>query len=126
AAEPDDGPDAPTEAVAVAVAARLDELERLQALIVSTAAHELRSPLTVVRAHAELLAMRRDELAPHERSSVDAIVRAAGQLQEVSDGLVAELRDVAGGAEGPLRRWLGVDEDAPRAPEGQAAGGRYR
>ncbi|WP_026910252.1 histidine kinase dimerization/phospho-acceptor domain-containing protein [Patulibacter minatonensis] len=93
---------------------RLQELERLQALVVSTTAHELRSPLTVLRAHADMLMDGSDHLDDSERASLEAISRAVVRLQEVSDHLVAELRGTAGGAEEALRRWLQLEPGATR------------
>ncbi|WP_051470919.1 GAF domain-containing protein [Patulibacter minatonensis] len=93
---------------------RLQELERLQSLVVSTTAHELRTPLTVLRVHADLLAAAAAELGPEERASLDAITRAVTRLQDVSDGLVADLRGSAGGAEEALRRWLQLEEGSQR------------
>lgn len=95
-------------------AERLEELERLQALVVSTAAHDLRTPLTVLRVHADLLREAGSELGPDERDSLDAIGQAVPGLQEVSDRLVADLRDGAGGAEEALRRWLQLEPGSKR------------
>lgn len=97
---------------------RLHELERLQSLVVSTTAHELRTPLTVLRVHADLLAAAAEELGPDERASLEAITRAVSRLQDVSDGLVADLRGSAGGAEEALRRWLQLGEGSPRMRPG--------
>lgn len=97
---------------------RLEELERLQSLVVSTTAHELRTPLTVLRVHAELLAAAAEELGPDERASLEAITRAVSRLQEVSDGLVADLRGSAGGAEEALRRWLQLEQGSTRMRPG--------
>jgi GAF domain-containing protein len=97
---------------------RLEELERLQSLVVSTTAHELRTPLTVLRVHADLLAAAAEELGPDERASLEAISRAVGRLQDVSDGLVADLRGSAGGAEEALRRWLQLEEGSTRMRPG--------
>ena len=93
---------------------RLEELERLQSLVVSTTAHELRTPLTVLRVHADLLAAAAEELGPDERASLEAITRAVNRLQDVSDGLVADLRGSAGGAEEALRRWLQLEQGSQR------------
>jgi signal transduction histidine kinase len=106
-----------TAEVAADVAAtteRLHELERLQALVVSTTAHELRTPLTVLRAHADMLIDGSDHLRDDERASLEAIRVAVARLQEVSDHLVAELRGTAGGAEEALRRWLQLEEGSQR------------
>jgi hypothetical protein len=102
------------EADAVATTDRLQELERLQSLVVSTTAHELRTPLTVLRVHAELLDSVKDSLGPDERASLEAITGAVTRLQDVSDGLVSDLRGSAGGAEEALRRWLRLEEGSSR------------
>lgn len=94
--------------------ARLEELERLQALVVSTTAHELRTPLTVLRVHADLLIDGATDLSTDERASLEAISRAVARLQDVSDHLVAELRETAGGAEESLRRWLQLEQGSRR------------
>jgi signal transduction histidine kinase len=99
---------------ATAATDRLQELERLQSLVVSTTAHELRTPLTVLRVHAELLESVKDSLGPHERASLEAITGAVTRLQDVSDGLVSDLRGSAGGAEEALRRWLRLEEGSSR------------
>ncbi len=101
-----------------AASERLEELERLQSLVVSTTAHELRTPLTVLRVHADLLAAAAEELGPDERASLEAITRAVGRLQDVSDGLVADLRGSAGGAEEALRRWLQLEQGSTRMRPG--------
>jgi len=93
---------------------RLEELERLQALVVSTTAHELRTPLTVLRVHADLLIGGATDLSTDERASLEAISLAVARLQDVSDHLVAELRETAGGAEESLRRWLQLEQGSRR------------
>ena len=102
------------EAEILATTARLAELERLQALVVSTTAHELRTPLTVLRVHAEMLRDDASALAPDQRRSLEAIAGAVERLQDVSDRLVQDLREGAGGAEEALRRWLSVESGADR------------
>lgn len=99
---------------AAATTDRLQELERLQSLVVSTTAHELRTPLTVLRVHAELLESVKESLGPDERASLEAIAGAVTRLQDVSDGLVSDLRGSAGGAEEALRRWLRLEEGSSR------------
>lgn len=102
------------EAEILATTARLEELERLQALVVSTTAHELRTPLTVLRVHAEMLRDDAGVLAPEQRRSLEAIAGAIERLQDVSDRLVSDLREGAGGAEEALRRWLCVESGVDR------------
>jgi hypothetical protein len=101
-------------AASAATTDRLQELERLQSLVVSTTAHELRTPLTVLRVHAEMLDAVKDALGPDERASLEAISGAVSRLQDVSDGLVSDLRGSAGGAEEALRRWLRLEEGSSR------------
>lgn len=102
------------EAEILATTARLEELERLQALVVSTTAHELRTPLTVLRVHAEMLSDVAGDLGPEERRSLEAITGAVSRLQDVSDRLIQDLREGAGGAEEALRRWLCVEPGTDR------------
>lgn len=102
------------EADILATTERLEELERLQALVVSTTAHELRTPLTVLRVHADLLRDAGSHLNADERESLDAITTAVARLQDVSDRLVDDLRAGAGGAEEALRRWLRVEPGSTR------------
>ena len=102
------------EAEILATTARLEELERLQALVVSTTAHELRTPLTVLRVHADVLRTAGGHLGADERRSLDAIAGAVDRLQDGSDRLVSDLRAGAGGAEEALRRWLGDEDGATR------------
>lgn len=125
AAEPGDAAAAPPPGASAsegAAADRLQELERLQSLVVSTTAHELRTPLTVLRVHADLLSAAAEELGPDERASLDAITRAVSRLQDVSDGLVSDLRGSAGGAEEALRRWLQLEEGSHRVRPGTSGG----
>lgn len=105
---------AEVEAATALAASRVEDLERLQALVVSTTAHELRTPLTVLRVHADLLSDAGSELGPDERESLEAISRAVARLQDVSDQLVDDLRSGAGGAEDALRRWLDAEPGSPR------------
>lgn len=109
-----ESPGAPPVDPDAAATERLQELERLQSLVVSTTAHELRTPLTVLRVHADLLAAAAEDLGPDERASLIAITQAVSRLQDVSDGLVADLRGSAGGAEEALRRWLQVEQGSQR------------
>jgi signal transduction histidine kinase len=99
---------------AAAMASRLEELGRLQALVISTTAHEMRTPLTVMRAHCDMLADRADELDADTQASLAAIGTAVTRLQETSDRLVAELRGTAGGAEDALREWLALEPGSQR------------
>jgi signal transduction histidine kinase len=99
---------------AAAMAARLEELGRLQALVISTTAHEMRTPLTVMRAHCDMLAARADELDADTQASLAAIGTAVSRLQETSDRLVSELRGSAGGAEDALREWLALEPGSQR------------
>jgi hypothetical protein len=110
-----DAPAADTaDAEATATHERLEELERLQSLVVSTTAHQLRTPLTVLRVHAELLQDAAGRLGPDERASLEAISGAVSRLQTASDDLVSDLRGNAGGAEEALRRWLKLDAGSGR------------
>ena len=60
----------------------LRELARYRSELIATISHELKTPLTAILGHAELIADRHPELA-----SIDAIIRNAGRL----NNLVANL-----------------------------------
>ena len=60
----------------------LRELARYRSELIATISHELKTPLTAILGHAELIADRHPEL-----SSIDAIIRNAGRL----NNLVANL-----------------------------------
>jgi K+-sensing histidine kinase KdpD len=45
--------------------------------------HRLRTPLTVVLGHAELLSNQQQELAPEVRESLECLLRAAQRLKDV-------------------------------------------
>lgn len=91
----------------LASAARAEELGVLQDRLVSSAAHELRTPLVGVRSHAELL-LDDPELPEPVRRSLEAILAGAHQLQRGTDAVVATLREEAGAAEVAVRRRLGL------------------
>lgn len=63
--------------------------------------HHLRTPLTVVLGHAELLVDREDELPAEVRQSLACLLRAAQRLDEVVIG-VCELMDIACVGLGPM------------------------
>lgn len=98
-------------------AARADELGGLQDLLIAATAHDLRTPITVVRAHAELLASD-PAVQGAQRASVEAILAAALELQARSEAVVRSLREHAGGAEDALRARL----DLERGSGGQGTG----
>jgi signal transduction histidine kinase len=62
--------------------AELREVDRYKGELIATISHELKTPLTAILGHAELLADRHPDL-----SSIDAIIRNAGRL----NNLVANL-----------------------------------
>ena len=56
------------------------------------ASHELRSPLTVIRAASDVL-LKRDELSPSTRSMVEKISRAAHDMEELTQALLLLARE---------------------------------
>lgn len=73
------------------VASARGELSRSLA---ETVNHDLRTPLTTILGHAELLLDRRDELSPAAARSVEAVARAGHRLDEVVTSISAWI-DVA-------------------------------
>lgn len=70
------------------VVQRLHEVERLRHDLVSTAAHELRTPTTVIRGAAELLDHRWDAFEePERRELIGRVAHHAGSLERVLDQL---------------------------------------
>lgn len=58
-----------------AMTSRLEELDRLKAEFMSVASHELKTPISVVRAYAEVLETQLgDDLTPQQQKSVAAII----------------------------------------------------
>ena len=62
------------------------------------ASHELRSPLTVIRASSDVL-LKRDELSPSTRSFVEKISRAARDMEELTQALLLLARENEIGSE---------------------------
>jgi signal transduction histidine kinase len=56
--------------------------DSIRSLLLDTVNHEMRTPLTVVLANAELLDDAADELPEHLRAPLDAIARASGRLRD--------------------------------------------
>jgi signal transduction histidine kinase len=73
-----------------AVVNRLHELDGYRAELINTMAHELRSPLTSVAGHLELL--EDEQLSDDGRRSVEAAVRGTGRLEKVIDELLTMAR----------------------------------
>lgn len=64
---------------------------RLREEFVAAAAHELRSPVTVIQGRAELL-LRAEPLDERTRRGLDSILRAAKRIDHLVDDLLAVLR----------------------------------
>lgn len=73
-------------------AARLRELDALKSEFVSTVAHDLRSPMTVIAGFAEMLQFDGDTMPAEERNSL--LGRIVANTNRLSD-LVADVLDVA-------------------------------
>jgi signal transduction histidine kinase/ActR/RegA family two-component response regulator len=67
------------------------QLERAKSDFVTTASHELRSPLTSIKGFVELLERHPDDMSPRHREFVDIIKRSTDRLVD----LVNDLLDVA-------------------------------
>ncbi|WP_093173039.1 PAS domain S-box protein [Sinosporangium album] len=81
---------------------RAKELEEAKDLFLATTGHELRTPITVVRGFAGMLASRWDKLTDEERrSAVHAIAERAESLGTLMDQLLLGAR--AGAGELPIR-----------------------
>jgi signal transduction histidine kinase len=76
----------------------LDRLEAAftrQSQFTTDASHELRAPLSVIRAEADL-ALRRDRENPEYRSALATVAREADRLEELVEALLASSRADAG------------------------------
>ena len=63
--------------------------------------HHLRTPLTAVLGHVDLLLEHRRDLPAHVQASVDGVVRAASRLDDVVVS-ICDLVDVACGCPGDV------------------------
>ncbi|MBI3977728.1 MAG: HAMP domain-containing histidine kinase [Chloroflexi bacterium] len=109
-----------------AVSTRLQSVLEQQRRFVSDTAHELKTPLTSIRGHADLL-LRESRLAPGEQRAVGEIAREATRLSRT----VADLLTVARKEEGLTLRQEPVDlealvYDAYRQFRRQAEGVRFQ
>lgn len=77
---------------AVALARRLQGLEKVRRTFISEAAHELNTPLTPLRIHVEALGERSD-LNDAQRAHVEAIERNAKRLCVLVEGLLEVARN---------------------------------
>jgi signal transduction histidine kinase len=75
--------------------ARLEEAFERERRFTSDASHELRAPLTVIRAEADL-ALRRDRSTTEYRRALEAVVREADALEALTRDLLALARAEAG------------------------------
>jgi len=79
---------------AVAVARDVSEeveFERMQDEFVKVAAHELKTPITVTKAYADLLLSMPEDLSARQRAMLEAIVRGARRIDRVA----IELLDIS-------------------------------
>jgi PAS domain S-box-containing protein len=66
--------------------------EQMKDQFVLTAAHELRTPLAVIRGHAERLQRSKLVDRPQQRASLDGISRGAGRLHRIVTNLITTLQ----------------------------------
>ncbi len=93
------------------------ERAALRDRVLTEAAHELQSPLTVVRGSLELLMTRQDTLAPEQRASLeDGLWRALARLEERTQSVLRAGVDTGTGT-GTADAHDVDDVDVPRAPE---------
>jgi two-component system, OmpR family, sensor histidine kinase VicK len=88
---------------AVAVArdvTELSEMDRIKEQFIATAAHELKTPVTIMKGFAQLLLRNTDGLSPQQRQALEAMSLGANRIH----GLVRDLLDISllGATEVPL------------------------
>jgi signal transduction histidine kinase len=71
-----------------ALVAELQALDSYKSQLIATVSHELKSPLTTVTGHLEILETDVDDLSDDARSSVDAIGRASKRMSRVIEDLL--------------------------------------
>lgn len=101
---------------------RLEELVASQRVFISSAAHELRSPLTSLRGELEL-ALRRERTGPEYRETIEAALADAVALVTLADDLlaIARIENRRGtGASKDITRVSDIMEEATRMARGNA------
>jgi two-component system heavy metal sensor histidine kinase CusS len=101
---------------------RLEELVASQRVFISSAAHELRSPLTSLRGELEL-ALRRERSAAEYKETIEAALADAVSLVTLADDLLAIARIEnrrANGASKDVTRVSDLMEEATRMARGNA------
>ena len=76
----------------------LTELDRLKDQFILVAAHELKTPVAIMKGYAQALLRRAEEVSPRRRKMLEAIDRGADRI----DGIVNDLLDIAKLQEGRL------------------------
>ncbi|MBX3205674.1 MAG: hypothetical protein KF764_11445 [Labilithrix sp.] len=101
--------------------ARLGELVASQRDFISSAAHELRSPLTSLRGELEL-ALRRERSAPEYKETIERALGDAGTLVTLADDLLAIARSEgrARAAASQPTKVSDIVDDATRMARGNA------
>ena len=66
----------------------LTELERLKGQFISVAAHELKTPVTIMKGYAQTLLRTDAELSPQRRRMLEAIDRGADRISRIIDDLL--------------------------------------
>ena len=83
----------------------LTELERLKEELISVTAHELKTPVTIMKGFAQTLLLKADDLSPERRKILDYIDRGANRI----DSVVQEMLDISlltnGGFASPEREF---------------------
>lgn len=69
----------------------LTELDRLKDQFIAVAAHELKTPVTIMKGYAQALLRTSDEIAPPRRRMLEAIDRGANRI----DAVVKDLLDIS-------------------------------
>lgn len=95
----------------------LGALERLKDQFVRVAAHELKTPVTVMKGYAQLVLELSDGVSPSQRAALEAINRGADRL----DAIVRDLLDVS---QLYLGRWKMASEEADLAEIARASASR--
>lgn len=70
---------------------RLRELDMLKDQFVAVAAHELKTPVTIMKGYSQLLLQTSDDLPPAHRSTLEAVNRGADRI----DKIVRDLLDIS-------------------------------
>jgi PAS domain S-box-containing protein len=76
----------------------LSELERLKDQFIAVAAHELKTPIAIMKGYAQMLLRQSGDIPPNRRKMLESIDRGADRI----DGVVQDLLDISRLQEGRL------------------------